>query len=108
MEITITKTQKIIALILSIIALCGVAPTVYCHFAKASEVAQLRQITTYGFAVEHRRRVLSQIFDIEQYLRDNPYNSDKAKWEKQLHLLKIELQQIDDEIDRITGKNKEG
>lgn len=108
MEITVTKTQKWTALIVSLVALCSLAPTFYCHFAKASEVAELRQITTYGFAVEHRRRVLSQIFDIEQYLRDNPYNSDKAKWEKQLHLLRIELQQIDDEIDRITGKNKEG
>ena len=90
MEVTITKTQKLIALILSVIALCSVAPTVYCHFAKAADVAELKKITTYGFAMEHRRRALSQIFDIEQHIRANPYSLDKPKWEKQLLLLRMD------------------
>ncbi len=96
------KVKTILAIIGSLLLLTTATYTAVCWVASAESVEELAKVVNYGFAWEHKRRIQAEMFDIEQWLRNNPYNYDRAKWEKQLHRLQTDLDKLNEEIERIT------
>jgi len=109
MEITLTTTQKTLAIIALIITISLSAYGGICHFATAESVENVQQYIAgveqrlnIKILTDQREYIQRRIWDIEDRYKYGGMPDDTIQ---QLRDLKIQLQNIDRQLEQVPGGN---